>query len=467
MSAILSDWLSARFDEAGAVDFYRDLFPEGELEHRGEYVDGKYCGIAIQVVGKGEAKRYSVTDDLDVVRDLVATSDFCVMSPVSYAGKTQRQSMARFLYAVVFDLDGVKVRDGKPVGLIDLLHQMTLDNAYALPRPTYIVSSGTGLHLYYLLESPLPMFRNVIEQLGALRKDLCKKIWNSHVTDLSKNVQFESVTQGFRMVGTVGKDGETRVRAFKTGDRVTVEYLNGFCTDKASRVRTINYETSCTLEQARERYPEWYEARIVNGERPGTWLAKRALYDWWKRKIQEGAVDGHRYFCIMALAIFARKSECRERTDDERRREREERKRIALPCVPWEELKDDAFGFIELLDARSIDPERNPFTADDVVKALEAYNADYQTFPRKNLEELTGIEMPANKRNGRKRARHLEYLNGMNRVRRSMGEDLGAGRPSKEQLVREFAAAHPDMSNRQIAEALGISRNTVNRWRER
>lgn len=138
-----------------------------------------------------------------------------------------------------------------------------------------------------------------------------------------------------------------------------------------------------------------------------------------------------------------------------------------LPCVSWDELEDDALGFVELLDARSVDPERNPFTTEDVVKALEAYNADYQTFPRKSIEALTGIEMPANKRNGRKREKHLEYINGMNRVRRSMGEDLGAGRPSKERLVRDFASEHPDMSNRQIADALGVSRNTVNRWRKR
>lgn len=466
MSAVLSDWLSTQFAEVAPFDFYRDLFPEGELERRGEYVDGKYCGIAVRIVGREKAMRYSVTDDLDVVRDLVESSDFCVMSPVSYAGKTQKQSMARFLYAVVFDLDGVKVRDGVPVGLIDFMHQTTLENAYALPRPTYVVSSGTGVHLYYLLKRPIPLFRNVIQQLGALRKDLCKKIWNSYVTNLSANVQFESVTQGFRMVGTVGKDGVTRVRAFRTGEKVTIGYLNGFCAEE-NRVNTLKYESSCTLDQAKELYPEWYESRIVNGEKAGSWLAKRALYDWWKRKIHEGAVDGHRYFCIMALAIFARKSECRERTEEEKERERREGKKVVLPCVSWDELEDDALGFVEPLDARSVDPERNPFTTEDVVKALEAYNADYQTFPRKSIEALTGIEMPANKRNGRKREKHLEYINGMNRVRRSMGEDLGAGRPSKERLVRDFASEHPDMSNRQIADALGVSRNTVNRWRKR
>ena len=73
---LVERFLSDHFPEIGHRDFYRDLFPVGALEARGEYVDGRYCGIAVQVVGKAKAKRYSVTDDLDVIdiRALVVES---------------------------------------------------------------------------------------------------------------------------------------------------------------------------------------------------------------------------------------------------------------------------------------------------------------------------------------------------------------------------------------------------------
>ena len=445
LDTLTARYLSRRFPEASPMEFYRDLFPEGELERKGEYVDGMYCGIAVRVVGEDKAKRYSVTDDLDVIRDLAECDDFCIMSPVSYAGKAQRQENARFLYALTLDLDGLLERKGEPIGLENLFHQMTLDNAFAVPVPTYIAASGTGVHLYYMLERPVPLFRNVIKQLSALRRELVKLIWNSYVTRFHESRQFESVTQGFRMVGTVTKNGVDRVRAFRTGAKVTIEYLNRFCYDEASRVTSFSYKSKLTLDQAKERYPEWYERRIVAGERPGTWTVKRDLYDWWKRKMLEpdGASDGHRYFCVMALAIYARK------------------------CgIEFDELLSDAMGMIAELDRRGTRAD-NPFTEDHVVKALEAYNASYQTFPRATIEELTAIPIPPNKRNGRKQAVHLMGARAIQEINdRVNGTDwrTGNGRKPKRDAIRAYAYEHPDASQREMAAALGVSKTTVNKW---
>lgn len=449
----ITGWLEREFPEVDPLEFYRELFPAGELESKGVYNKGEYHAVAVRIVGKDRAKRYSVTDDLDVVRELVGTDDFCVMSPVSYAGKSQSQRMARFLYAVAIDLDGIVIEDGRAEGLHQLWYQMTRIRetaaaGYAIPVPTYIVSSGRGVHLYYMLERPVPMFRNVIEQLSRLRRALVTKIWNSYVTTLSQNRQFESVTQGFRMVGTATKDGG-RVRAFRTGGKVSVEYLNGHVAEE-SRLTTFSYKSDLTLERARERYPEWYQSRVVEGRAPGTWTAKRDLYDWWKRKImakQGGAVEGHRYFCVMSLAVYARK------------------------CgIARDELEADAFALIDEMNGRG-DAEKNPFTEEDVVKALEAYNASYQTFPRRSIEELTAIKIPANKRNGRKQATHIALVNNMRKFARDeLGEDSYAnnGRPrgsgTKRDAIRAYAAEHPEVSHSEIARALGVSRPTVIKW---
>lgn len=448
MGKEVTAWLERKFPEVEPFEFYRELFPSGELERRGEYVDGMYCGIAVQIVGRDKAKRYSVTDDLGVVRDLIKTDDFCIMSPVSYAGKSQSQHMARFLYAVTIDLDGIVIEDGYAEGLHQLWYQMTEirdtpASGYAVPVPTYIVSSGRGVHLYYMLEKPVPLFRNVIKQLARLRRALVSKAWNGYVTTLSQNKQFESVTQGFRMVGTATKDGG-RVRAFRTGEKVSVEYLNDHVADE-SRLTNFSYKSDLTLEQAKERYPEWYQSRIVEGRAPGTWTVKRDLYDWWKRKImakQGGAVEGHRYFCVMALAIYARK------------------------CgIGRDELEVDALALVDELNSRG-DTEGNPFTAADVAKALEAYDASYQTFPRRNIEELTAIPMPPNKRNGLKQSQHLYLARRRKEDMKAVGVPMKGreGAPTKRDTIRSYAVEHPDASHSEIARALGVSRPTVIKW---
>lgn len=441
----LSDFLSARFDEVEPFDFYRDLFPAGELERQGEFVTGKYCGIAIEIVSNKKAKRYSLTDELSLIDKLRKSKNFCVISPVSYAGKSQKQENARFMYAIVFDVDGIRFDGADPVGLRSILHQIedgtSLENGGSfLPRPTYIVSSGTGLHLYYLLERPIPLFRNVIKQLAAYRRALTKRIWNMYVTTLSENVQYESVTQGFRMVGTVTKDGKARARAFKVGERVSMEYMNSFVESEA-QVKEYSYKSNLTLEEAKKKYPDWYENRVVKGKPAGAWIANRALYDWWIRQIKTKAVLGHRYFCVMAMAIFARKCD-----------------------ISREELEADAFSLVEALNGLSPADRSNDFSEDDVVKALEAFNASYQTFPRKNIEQITAIAIPANKRNYRRRETHLALVNSLRRLRRDeLGEDEYAksGRPTKEFRVRSYAKEHPDANNAQIARAAKVSRQTV------
>lgn len=91
---VTEEYLAARFPEVTAPEFYRELFPSGSLAKQGEYVEGKYCAIAVRV-GEDRAYRYSITDDLKTVNDLIQTDDFYIMSPVIYAGKMQKQSMAR------------------------------------------------------------------------------------------------------------------------------------------------------------------------------------------------------------------------------------------------------------------------------------------------------------------------------------------------------------------------------------
>ena len=71
------EYLETYCEEVTPREFYRDMFPEGELEAAGQYERGKYCGIAVSVSEKDrKVKRYSVTDDLNVIDELCKCDDF-------------------------------------------------------------------------------------------------------------------------------------------------------------------------------------------------------------------------------------------------------------------------------------------------------------------------------------------------------------------------------------------------------
>jgi len=188
------NYLSRHFSEVPPLTFYREIFPAGELQKKGEREEGKYSAIAIQFVSPSKRKRFTVTDDLNALEGLLRTDDFVIMAPVSYAGKERKNGNARFLYALAFDLDGI----GEIGNLKDLFHQF--DSGH-LPRPTYVVQSGNdGLHLYYQLVEPVPCFDNIKKQLSRLKRSLTERIWNDFVTTLSNAVQYQSVFQGWYYV---------------------------------------------------------------------------------------------------------------------------------------------------------------------------------------------------------------------------------------------------------------------------
>lgn len=427
--------LGVFYREVSHMDFYRDIFPEGSFEERGVYEDGKYNGIAVSIQKGGKnTKRLTVTDDLDAIEDMVMTDDFCLMSPISYAGKSRRSENARFMYAMAIDLDGIETLKQWQffIRQVERGHEM-LSFVWGLPKPTYIVSSGTGVHIYYVFQKPVPLFRNIVGQLEVLKKRLTWQAWTQGASSLHDNVQYESLFQGFRVVGTITKNGD-RCRAFRVGDKVTVEYLNQFVPAEY-RVKSLLYQSDLKLEDAKKKYPEWYQKRIIEKRPKKTWTCKKDLYDWWIRELSGGAEQGHRYWCIMTLATYAKK------------------------CgVPREVLEKDAYGLIPLMNTKG-----DAFTEDDVLHALEAFTDSYITYPIDTIVSRTGIPIKKNKRNGRKQKQHCEVMRAIQNVVNPKWRE-GNGRPSAEQTVREWRIAHPDGKKADCIRETGLSKPTVYKW---
>jgi hypothetical protein len=438
MEHFILRFLNKYFKEVEPLEFYRNIFPPDELGKYKEKVKGKYNAIAVELLPKEEnntsIKRYIVNDDLRVLEELLQSDNFIIISPISYCGKSRESKNARFIYALAFDIDGITEEQH----IIDLFYQM--ENKI-LPLPTYTVFSGSGLHLYYQFETPIPCFKNIVVQLAELKKDLTKSLWNKFTTELYKSPQIESLFQGFRLVGGVTKNGE-RTKAFKTGNVISINYLNDFVDEKNKVVR-YTYKSDLTLSVAAEKFPDWYEKRIIQQQPKGTWICKRDLFEWWKRRMFEGVQEGHRYYCVMCLAIYAKK------------------------CgVSKEELESYAFSLVNEFDKLTTRKD-NKFTRADILAALEMYNDNYIRFPIKSISSLTNIPIEKNKRNGRKQKEHIKYMNTIRKFKIDMGEIVlsgGSGAPTKEHIVREWQKENPNGTQYRCVKDTGLSVNTVKKW---
>ena len=432
-------------------EFYREIFPEGSFERKGHYEDAKgnaialtvpkkqnsrENGVALEIEGDGRARRHLITDELQELGEIQDT-DFTIMSPISYFGRQRSGKNARYLYAIVFDLDGV----GMPQ-LRDTLHQMNKD---IIPKATFIVNSGTGLHLYYVLTEPVPMYPQNQKTLKELKYALTRQIWNRFTSSI-REPQMQGILQGFRVVGSGSKLGrDYPVVAFRFGDAVELEKLLDYIPDsngEQQRIQALMRKSRLSLAEAKAKYPDWYERRIVKKERRGRWTVKRDLYDWWLHRISDEIKVGHRFYGIMTLAIYAKKCDIDE-----------------------EELREDAFGLLQRYDDMSVE-DINRFTKDDVVCALEMFNEDYVTFPRDDIAKISGLSMPVNKRNWRKRADHVKLMNFVrDEINGNKDWRNKNGQPSKRGIIFEYMRSHPDVKKKtEIARDLQIDRGTVAKY---
>lgn len=441
--------LSGIYKEVEPKYFYRQIF-QHHLDKKGAFTKGKYVGIACEITKekKGKktvVKRHTITDDLDTIDDLLKSENFIIISPIGYIGKSRKTENATRMYAFAIEIDDLRVSDdGRPVGLNDLLHHFDIE---LLPTPNYIICSGNGVHLYYVFEQPLILFDNVKKSLDAFKKALTPYFWNQYVTKDYKieNIQFESPFQGFRMAGGVTKKGD-RTRIFEISTHpIAIEELNRYTVKYGKKECQIDiaYESELTLAEAKEAYPEWYERRIVNKQKKGTWECKRDLYDWWKRRITEGASVGHRYYCLLMLSIYA------------------------IKCgrnVSEEELIEDAYSFLDKFDEMS-ENEINRFTDEDVMDALQGYyDKDLVTYPINSIVYRSGIPIEKNKRNFRKQAIHIKYMNNQRAFKVEMGECTNGGRPDKRQIVQSWRLEHPGGRKIECERDTGLSRHTVLKW---
>lgn len=445
----LENMLGSRYEEVDGCAFYEYIFPDNERqgEIHTDYSKPNAIYLYQDDKDKGTDRRLrrrvmlADTWERDYM-EYVERNPLTLCSGLTYRHRVNRLQNAQRMNALVFDLDGVGeyeiknllLRFGQPAGGIR-----------TLPIPTFLVMSGAGLHLYYVFEEPIDLYPNIKLQLKALKYDLTFRMWEYKSTSTKQEIQYQSINQSFRMVGSVNGKYGAILRAFRVGDKVTLDYLNAYA--KPENRVDINRPfrpSQMTRAEAREAYPEWYQRVVVEKKkRMKKWDIKGkqgyALYEWWLRQIGE-IRGGHRYYFLMCLVIYACKCD-----------------------VPRDKLEADMYAAYEEL--RKVEHD-NPLTKEDIRSALETYDKEYYNFTIADIEKLTDIRIERNKRNGRKQKDHIVVMNTMKQVKKQLGEPVHEGRPSVEQQVIDFLQENPKARKCDVIRGTGLDKKTVYKYYE-
>lgn len=452
----LKEVLEAAGTQVTPMQLYTDMFRlgEGYIQKSGDEHNFKGNPVGYFKNDDEDKGHYRVflEDTFEEVLEELQAADFAILNGITYFGRKNLQSHASKMFAMIFDLDGVT-----PFALYSFLDRAKRRFTDFYPWPNYVSLSGHGVHLYYLFEEPLSLYPNIKTQLKELKYALINRMWNGD-TSTEEKKQFQGINQGFRPAGGHTKHDAASpvVEVFAINpDKWTLDELCKFVPEE-HRVDQLKLwrESKITLEQAKKKYPAWYERVIVQGDTSRQYwdIAGKvhgkdpyALYHWWLRKARSGVEYRHRYFCVMCLAIYAAKND-----------------------VPYEQLKKDAYELLAHIQESVVAPE--PFTEKDVESALECYDKRYSTFPIDDISKLSGILIEKNLRRGRSQATHLRLARFARDVlceeqgRDWRGTGPIAGSSPKKKAIEEWQQAHPEAKPKDCIAATGYSRATVYRY---
>ena len=434
----LSRFLDTFGTQKTPAEFYRHVFPAGMLSDVNAQESGKY---ACRVYKSKNWSQY-VNDDLNGVLSCTP-EESASMNYIAYAGRGTSSKQAFELYAFVFRV--FLPDEISPFYVESCLEalKVSLDrygNQYPRnPRicPTYVLTDKdySSVYFCYVLREPIPMFHHLHTKLQRLYDALSRAIhhlWDIGIWDSTqkrftykyecKKPMPKSIFQQYPVVGS--KLGNGECLAYEVGKKYDLEELN-MLVPKVNRIQL--YDPKMTLEEAKEKYGDWVERRIIQKRKPsGSRFFKPSIYiyNWFIRQITENK-DIIRLATMEALASYAVKNK----------------------------INEGRF-LADLADVRASLSVR--FSEEDVseheTRAKEYFEEDplfLHYVKTEEVEEWTGIHIEPTKRNYKTRKEHLKGVH---------------AKYSQEQAVLEWLEANPEGTQTACSKDLGISRKTVSKW---
>lgn len=507
----ISKWFSKQgYETIEPMEFYRFMFPEGELVERSSNPkseeanqEWRYNGILLENTHKTKNvrkkdrltgrdvytqkevwKNYMILNDLQCVQKAVSqygnTDSEFFIAPMSYLGRRRNKQNERWMYACIIEVDHpiIKGEDGSYTydGLKQLIHDWTASSMPYL-MPSAIVSSGSGLHLIYFLDRPYQISDEHQKwQWDNFRKRFTTRIWNKYVTKSA--IQQENHCQSFRVVGTRTKTGALVEAFWLSKKRYSIDELFGqFWFDdlpkwntldefnqKFSSMRDPVFEPDEIMKvqktvmpkmpkgytprmlEAQEQWPDWFERRVVNK------MPRKEKGSW---VCHRGLYDWYFNQAKQNAQVGCRYHRIHALAE------------YAVKCaIPYDEFKEDALELYQIF--QTID-SKSPFHWMEFIKARDEYfNDKAHKSTRQWIENQARIPMkPPAKRNGQSQADHLEearMIRDLRMKRQKRDWRDGNGRPDKASIVKQWRAEHPDDKKADCIRDTGLTKPTVYKW---
>lgn len=432
------EWTAKKRYEAALADFKDKNIALGRYYEPLSYFDfvaeiwpGIDRLMVVTTEREEHEKGYQELDIDELMEYQAFRADVCVV-PATFINGRYSLSCCKDIHALVIDLDGIEA---------DVLRTVIENGGIGnnVPQPSYIVNSGFGVHLYYTFKNPVPFYHKNRKPLKAMYDRLCYFTKKGIAAKTDKH----ALTQPFRLPGSLTKIGQTAT-AYKSGEKWSVAKLG----------RRLGVEVDGMDLAVRPVMPQrdYHEARAK-------WEAQQASSDKPKKKREwHSPLEGNEGFYRTCLR------RCYEETEEGSRY----KSMFAMAAVgykvrlPKEQVEAD---LAELLAYYNGIGKR--MKQSEVKKAMKGYCTKADTFSSARLEEYFGWHFGRNSKkvNGRSREQHLKLARGIRAIKMQLGEPAsGGGRPSKEQTVKDWRAAHPDGKPRECIEATGLSKNTVYKW---
>lgn len=410
------EYIQEQFDEKNMVlrefgeqvnpwTFYEDVFGDMSLS------------LPVVILDEDIGKKIQPME-LDDAIDFSMSRNDVLLGGVAYFNNWISKKSAKEIYAFIVDMDNVYS------GTLQyaLQHDWKSANGEPFAKPTYIVNSGTGLHLYFVLEEPIPCYRRSLEDIDTVYRKLA--IQQSRRVYVNRQVQWFG--QDFRMAGGQNKYGWENA-VYRIGDKWDIDDLAKAVGVDTHFVRYGEQRGKVTAEQKKRK------RRKTAG-----WKSNKAFYYHALEGCRDKTKEGHRYTSLCALSV------------------------IAWKCgIPLEQLEQDLLSLIPPYNKGA----QRQIKEKEVYSALKMYNDKAMQTRRESLEHWQGWEYKPIKRNGRKRAEHIRLMNFVrDEINGNKDWRNKTGAPSAQAKVQQYRVEHPDARKVDCQRALGLDPKTVRKW---
>lgn len=393
-------------EQVSQYTFYEDIF--GDLD------------TVVPVIIQDQTSCKSMT--IDGAIDFSAPRNDTYMSCCTYYNNWYCKKTAHDIYGFVIDCDSVWA-GGLLNGLRNDWQAQGIDRLYA--KPTYIVNSGNGIHLYFVLKEPIPCYFSQAKEIGELYRALAlqqtAKAW------IGQKAQVQWFGQSFRMVGSLTKDGFETI-AIKYGPKWDIDDLAKlYGIDKHFLRRGEHEDKEISINARKKR------TRV---KRSG-FYSNQAFYEYSLKTAKDKTKEGHRYMSMCALVV------------------------IGYKCnVPVEVIEQHLYNLLADYNKDTT----NKIKEREIKSALKMYGLRAMETTRERLEDWLGWEYKPIRRNGRKRADHIRYMNGIRALKKQMGEEVNEGRPSAEKIVKKYLEQNPTARKCDVIKGTCLSKPTVYKY---